>query len=84
MDEADLNRNPYAIDFVNRDLSPGPAYFEENVIAAQRLQFFRRIKLTLGCPFKALFEMSAVNLIQVWIPAAVCRSLAGRHKSFYS
>ena len=84
MDEADLNRNPYAIDFVNRDLSPGPAYFEENVIAAQRLQFFRWIKLTLGCPFKALFEMSAVNLIQVWIPAAVCRSLAGRHKSFYS
>ncbi len=84
MDEADLNRNPYAIDFINSDLTLAPANFEENVITPQRLQFFRRVKLTLGCPFKALFEMSAVNLIQVWIPAAVCRSLDGSHESLYS
>lgn len=84
MDEADLNRNPYAIDFINTDLTLAPANFEENVITPQRLQFFRRVKLTLGCPFKALFEMSAVNLIQVWIPAAVCRSLDGSHESLYS
>ena len=80
VDKADLNRNPYAIDFINTDLTLAPANFEENVIAAQRLQFFRWVKLTLGCPLKALFEMSAVNLIQVWIPAAVCRSL----ESLYS
>ena len=84
MDEADLNRNPYAIDFINTDLTLAPANFEENVITPQRLQFFRRVKLTLGCPFKALFEMSAVNLIQLWIPAAVCRSLDGSHESLYS
>jgi len=84
MDEADLNRNPYAIDFINSDLTLAPANFEENVITPQRLQFFRRVKLTLGCPFKALFEMSAVNLIQVWIPAAVCRSLDGSHESLHS
>ncbi len=84
MDEADLNRNPYAIDFINTDLTLAPANFEEYVITPQRLQFFRRVKLTLGCPFKALFEMSAVNLIQVWIPAAVCRSLDGSHESLYS
>ena len=84
MDEADLNRNPYAIDFINSDLTLAPANFEENVITPQRLQFFRRVKLTLGSPFKALFEMSAVNLIQVWIPAAVCRSLDGSHESLYS
>ena len=84
VDKADLNRNPYAIDFINTDLTLAPANFEENVIAAQRLQFFRWVKLTLGCPLKALFEMSAVNLIQVWIPAAVCRSLDGSHESLYS
>jgi len=84
VDKADLNRNPYAIDFINTDLTLAPANFEENVIAAQRLQFFRWVKLTLGCPLKALFEMSAVNLIQVWIPAAVCRSLDRSHESLYS
>ena len=84
VDKADLNRNPYAIDFINTDLTLAPANFEENVIAAQRLQFFRWIKLTLGCPFKALFEMSAVHRFQVWIPAAVQRCLNGSHESLDS
>lgn len=48
MDEADLNRNPYAIDFINTDLTLAPANFEENVITPQRLQLFRRIELALG------------------------------------
>ena len=84
VDKADLNRNPYAIDFINTDLTLAPANFEENVIAAQRLQFFRWVKLTLGCPLKAFFETSAIHLLQVEIPATVRRFLDGRHESIHS
>ena len=48
VDKSDLNRNPYAIDFINTDLTLAPANFEENVITPQRLQLFRRIELALG------------------------------------
>ena len=83
VDKADLNRNPYAIDFINTDLTLAPANFEENVITPQRLQFFRRIELTLGCPFKAFFETSAIHLLQVEIPATVRRGLNGSHEGLY-
>ena len=83
VDKADLNRNPYAIDFINTDLTLAPANFEENVIAAQRLQFFRWVKLTLGCPLKAFFETSAIHLLQVEIPATVRRGLNGSHEGLY-
>ena len=83
MDEADLNRNPYAIDFINTDLTLAPANFEENVVTPQRLQFIRRIELTLGCIFKAFFETSAIHLLQVEIPATVRRGLDGSHEGLY-
>ena len=83
MDEADLNRNPYAIDFINTDLTLAPANFEENVITPQRLQLFRRIELALGCLFKAFFETSAIHLLQVEIPATVRRGLNGSHEGLY-
>ena len=82
MDQADLNQNPQAIYFVNLDVPP--ANLEENIFAAQRLQLFRWIELTLGCPFKAFFEKSAIHLLQVDIPAAVLRGLDGSHESLYS
>ena len=84
MDEADLNRNPYAINFINTDLTLAPANFEENVITPQRLQFFRRIELALGCLFKALFKTRADHRLLVRIPATVPWLLDGRHKSIYS
>ena len=83
VDKSDLNRNPYAIDFINTDLTLAPANFEENVITPQRLQFFRRIELTLGCLFKAFFETSAIHLLQVEIPATVRRGLNGSHEGLY-
>ena len=84
MDEADLNRNPYAIDFINTDLTLAPANFEENVITPQRLQLFRRIELALGCLFKALSKTRADHRLLVRIPATVRWFLDGRHKSIYS
>ena len=84
MDDADLNRNPYAIDFINTDLTLAPANFEENVITPQRLQFFRRIELALCGFFQALFKTRADHRLLVRIPATVPRLLDGRHKSIYS
>lgn len=84
MDEADLNRNPYAIDFINTDLTLAPANFEENVLAAQRLQFFRWIELTFGCFFETLLKLRTNQRFLVWIPAAVLRGLDGSHESLYS
>ncbi len=84
MDEADLNRNPYAIDFINTDLTLAPANFEENVLAAQRLQFFRWIELTFGCFFETLLKRRTNQRFLVWIPAAVLRGLDGSHESLYS
>ena len=83
VDKSDLNRNPYAIDFINTDLTLAPANFEENVITPQRLQLFRRIELALGCLFKAFFETSAIHLLQVEIPATVRRGLNGSHEGLY-
>ena len=84
MDEADFNRNPYAIDFINADLTLAPANFEENVLAAQRLQFFRWIELTFGCFFETLLKLRTNQRFLVWIPAAVLRGLDGSHESLYS
>ena len=84
MDEADLNRNPYAIDFINTDLTLAPANFEENVLAAQRLQLFRWIELTFGCFFETLLKLRTNQRFLVWIPAAVLRGLDGSHESLYS
>ena len=84
VDKADLNRNPYAIDFINTDLTLAPANFEENVLAAQRLQFFRWIELTLGCFFETLLKLRTNQRFLVWIPAAVLRGLDGSHESLHS
>ena len=84
VDKADLNRNPYAIDFINTDLTLAPANFEENVLAAQRLQLFRWIELTFGCFFETLLKLRTNQRFLVWIPAAVLRGLDGSHESLYS
>ena len=84
MDQADLNRNPYAIDFINTDLTLAPANFEENIFAAQRLQLFRWIELTFGCFFETLLKLRTNQRFLVWIPAAVLRGLDGSHESLYS
>ena len=84
MDEADLNRNPYAIDFINTDLALAPANFEENNITTQRFQFSRWSELTLSSFFKALFKTRADHRLLVRIPATVPWLLDGRHKSIYS
>lgn len=55
MDEADLNRNPYAIDFINTDLTLAPVNFKENVITPAKTSVLPADRARLGLPFQGVF-----------------------------
>ena len=55
VDKADLNRNPYAIDFINTDLTLAPVNFKENVITPAKTSVLPADRARLGLPFQGVF-----------------------------